>query len=445
MKIKRLVCLITAGVIAISTFPSAVTALDYYDGTYSYTDAPETQIDSFTYILKTNVEYETTKFPYSATVTDVPDIQRVEIPDKVICNGIEFIVTDVDLNGKYTVTRNKKIITKNKYNKIEEIVLPDTIYNITEIAYLPNVKKMNIPENTVIGRYDYSGYEDYCFRRLYYDDLFFDKEFLYFAECPNIKLSVDQNNQHYIYKNDMLYSKDEKDLYMSFNKSSDIIIPDGTECIMNNGGLGFKHVKSIKLPDTLESIWGEVFRETKLTKLTLPDSLKELQEGVFIGSKIKKIKLGKNLISVGDRVFQNCNNLKSITLPKKVEIICQNAFKNCKKLKNVKILSSKVIIDSNAFAGCKNLKTVSINDLLEMNQNAFNKCNKLSKVIIKNKKTAPSIYKGVGKLKNPKKCITFCVKNKKVAKGLRKEVLKSKIKKAKILIGKRVVYNISKK
>ena len=447
MKIKKLICLLTTGVIAVSAFAGTVTAShsDYYDGTIRYENAPETQIGSFTYILKKYVEYGSTKFSYSATVIDVPDIQKVEIPEKVSHNGIEFTVTDIELNGKYTVTKNKKTITKNKYNKIEEIVLPETIYNITEVAYLPNIKKMNIPKNTLIGRNDYTEDYDYYYRRLTFcENSFFDEEFLYFVECPYIKLSVDQDNPYYIYKNDMLFSKDEKDMYMSFNHSTDIIIPDGTECLMNNGGFGFKHIKSVKLPSTLESIWGEVFRESKLTKITLPESLKELHNGVFMGSSIKSVKFGNNITTVGDKIFKNCNNLKSITLPESVEDIGWYAFQGCDNLKSIKILSKKVFMFPNAIVGCKNLKSVTINGALEMPENAFKNCKKLAKIIINNKKRAPLIYQGNGKLKNSKKCLTFYVKNKKVAKGLKKEILKSKIKKAKIMIGKKVVYNISK-
>lgn len=442
MKLKKLICLLTAGVITVSTFAGIVTASDYYEGTINYEKAPEIQIGSFSYILKKDVEYESTKVPYSATVTEIPNIQKVEIPEKISYNGIEFTVTDIDLNGKYTVTRNKKSVTKNKYKKIEEIVLPDTVYNITEFAYFPNIKRMNIPENTVIGREDYT--DDGYHNIMYYENYFFNEKFLYFVECPNIKLYVDKNNPHYIYKNDMLYSIDEKDLYMSFNHSTDIIIPNGTECLMNNGGFGFKHINSIKLPDSLESIWGEVFRDSKITKINFPNSLKYIEYGAFTGSNLKTVSFSESCDCIGERVFKNCNNLKSVTVPKNIYIIYSSAFQGCKNLKKVKISANNAIICSRAFAGCKNLKSVTINNAKEICANAFDNSGKLSKIIIKNKKKAPEIYSNSQKILTPKKYLNFIVKNKKVAKGLKKQIIKSKIKKARIMIGKKVIYKISK-
>lgn len=445
MKTKKLICFLTTAFIVVSAFAGAASASDYYNGKTSYKNAPKTKIGSFTYILKKNVEYGSTLFSYSATVTDIPNIQKVEIPQKVTYNGIEFTVTDLDLNGKYTITKNKKITTENKYKKIEEIVLPESIYNITEIAYLPKLKKFNIPKNTLIGRWDFT-YGDGEFKRLEYNDtVFFDSDFLYFVGCPKVKLSVDPDNPYYIYKNDMLFSKDEKDMYMSFNKSTNITIPDGTECIMNNGGIGFKHIKSIKLPDTLYSIWGDVFRDAKITKINFPESLNEIEYGAFIGSKLKTIKFSKSCDSIGEKAFKNCNNIKSVTFPKKIYFIWTSAFQGCKNLSRVKILSNNAIICSKAFAECKNLKSVTINGAKEIYANAFDNSEKLSKIVIKNKMKAPEIYSEKQKIKNPEKCLNFVVKNKKVAKGLKKEILKSKIKNAKILIGKKVIFKINSK
>ena len=114
------------------------------------------------------------KVPYSATVVEIPNIQKVEIPEKIICDGLEFLVTDVDLCGELFVHPKKP----NLYTNVEEVVLPDTIYNITEFAYFPKIVKVNIPKKTAIGRFFSEGFVDYDYsqneyivdKTIYYSD-----------------------------------------------------------------------------------------------------------------------------------------------------------------------------------------------------------------------------------------------------------------------------------
>ena len=475
MKLKKLFCLLTTAVIAVSAF--AGNAFAFYDGTYeSYNNPQKVKIGSITYLLKDYAQYGSVKIPYSATVVEIPDIQKLDIPSKVTYNGTEFTVTDWDLYSFQTPSLRLK-----EYNKIEEIVLPETMYNIHEFSNFPKLKKMNLPKNTMIGReYNYNSYF-----MVYFNEGFYDESHIsYFELCPNLKLSVDPNNPYYSYKNDLLLSKDGKEVYMSFNESTDITIPDGVEKLYSLGGYNFYNVKNVNLPDTLKYLGGrwssitkvtlpngleeigyEAFDNSKLTKIVIPDSVKEIGGHAFCGSNLKTVKFGKNLTVIGNGAFRSCYNLKSVTIPKKVKEIgmsafrdCKNlksitiskkvenigssAFNNCKNIKNVKILSSKVDIRHRAFYNCVKLKSVTINNAEEIVQSAFNNCKKLSKITINNKKKAPKIVCAGYGFKNTKKGIKFVVKNKKVAKQLKKKLKnkKSRVKNAKILIGKNVVY-----
>ena len=496
MKLKKLFCLLTTAVIAVSAF--AGNAFAYYDGSTSYSDAPRTRIGGFTYILKENVQYgENVKVPYSATVVDIPNVQKVEIPGKITCDGLEFLVTDVDLCGDMVLYPVKP----NKYTNVEEVILPDTIYNITEFAYFPQILRVNIPKNTAIGRYYSEGFVDYDYnqkkyivdrtiyysdlgsKRVVFDDFTLSDQYGYFSYCnTKLKLSVDPNNPYYSYKNDLLLSKDGKEVYMSFNESTNITIPDGVENLYSLGGYNFYHVKNVNLPDTLKYLGGgwssitkvtlpngleeigyEAFENSKLTKIVIPDSVKKIGERAFCGSNLKTIKFGKNLTVIGNgafracynlksvtipkkvkeiemSVFRDCKSLKSITIPKKVEKIYSSAFNNCKNIKNVKILSSEVDIWCRAFYNCAKLKSVTINNAEKIDQRAFNNCKKLSKITINNKKKAPKMVRLVYGFRNTKNGLKFVVKNKKIAKQLKKRLKGSKVKNAKILIGKKVIY-----
>lgn len=393
-------------------------AFGYYNGTTSYYEETKTTIGDFTYILKENVQYGSVKVPYSATVVDIPNIKMVEIPEKVTCDGIEFLVTDLDLCGSYIVTKKNKPETKYTNNNVQEIMLPDTIYNITAFEDFTNLLKINIPSHTAMGRsdnYKKIKYEDYNSAKPRTFDFHSSDYKSWFIGCPKIKLSVDPNNPYYSYKNDMLFSKDEKEIFMSFNCSTDVIIPHGVEKIYRLGGNGFKNAKNIKLPNTLIYLGASVFASSKITKINLPDNLKEIKEKAFRDSKLTKITLSKNIKKIRLCAFSN-TNLKSIKFNNGLTLIGTSAFSNCKKLKSVTFP--------------KKIKTI--------NRLAFNGCKNLSKVTIKNAKKIPKIGKNA--LKNTKRGIKFVVKNKKVAKSLNKKLKGSGVRNAKILIGKKVVY-----
>lgn len=449
MKMKKLFCFLAAGVIAISVF--AGNAFSYFDGKTDYSKAPRTKIGSFTYLLKQNVQYGSVKIPYSATVTGIPNIKKVEIPAKVTYNGTEFSVTDVDLEDFY-------LSPQKKFGSVEEMILPETIYNITSFVGFPNLKKLNIPQNTMIGRaeefiyydvpytYEHLNYNNQGFSHFYYDTF-------YFLNCPNLILSVDSRNPYYSYKDYMLLSKDGKDLYMNFNRSTDIMIPDGVENIWDAGafsdskihGYGFSHVQSIKLPNTLKAIGWGAFYNSKITEITLPDSIEEVYGDVFSYSAINSVTFGKNTTLIGKRAFKNCKNLKSVTIPETVKYICSSAFQNCRGLKNVNILSKNVEIDFSAFKNCTNLKSVTINGVRKIDADIFCNCKKLSKITINNKKKAPKLsYFAFEKVK---KGIKIVVKNKKIAKELKKQLKKSesRVKNAKIMVGKKVIYKVTVK
>lgn len=462
MKIKKLISLLTTAVIATGAFAS--NSFAYYDG-YDSTH----KIDGITYMLNENVLYGSVDIPHSATVYEIPNIQKVEIPEKVTFDGVEYTVTEMELDGKYYVTAGSRYTDKNKYTKVEEIVLPQTIYDIGNISNLPSLTKMNIPKNAMIDR-EVAYVDEYPAK---YSTKYCDEDFGYFYEvfyftgCPKLTLSVDSNNPYYSYKNDMLLSKDGKKLYMSFNHSVDVTIPDEVVDIKDYGGFGFSHVKrvhlpytlkylngfgnskitDIALPDGLKNIGLEAFQKTKLTKIDIPDSVTDISGDAFSYSNLRTINFGKNLSVIGFRAFKNCKNLKSVTIPKNVENIEQGAFRKCKNLKKVKILSNKVeCIEPRAFDYCVNLKSVTINGVEEIYASSFDNCKKLSKITINNKKKAPKIW-GAGSFKNTKDGIKFIVKNMKVAKGLKKQLKdsNSKLKNAKIMVGKKVVYTINAK
>ena len=412
-KTKKLLCLLTTAILSVSSLAGTMTTVSgYYDAAAYYNDGrtydeePKIKVGEFTYKFKRNIKYGDLEIPYSATVVEVPNIKTVEIPKTVTYDNIEFMVTDLDLYGDYTL--GSKYSTENRFTNVEEMILPETIYNITEFACFPSLKKINIPKNTLIDRVNYNY-------------LYYQNESAYyplgqiFRDCPNLKLSLDPDNPYYIYKNDLLFSKDGKALLMSFTSGS-VTIPAGVQKVHDYGGYGFSNITEIQFPNTVTEL---------------------IDSQIFINSKLTRITLSDNLFSIPDKCFSN-SDIKSLKVGKRTKFICWKAFAFCSSLKKIKISAKKIEIGEYSFAKCTSLKTVTINEAETIDKGAFYKCKRLSKVFINNKKKAPEINKNA--FKGTKKGIKFCVKNKRVAKSLKKQLKGSGVRNARIIVKDKVVY-----
>ena len=224
-----------------------------------------------------------------------------------------------------------------------------------------------------------------------------------------------------------------------------LIFPKSLE---NSGWLkNWSKLKEIYIPKNSDSeSIGAIYNCLNLEKLNIgknvryaPDIRNCPKLKLSISKDNKWLKLIKNNIysKNGKVLYKVVTDKTNFIVSNKVFKIDANAFEGCKNLKNVKFLSSHVKIGYRAFSKCTNLKSVILNDVKTIDTRAFYNCKKLSKITINNKKKAPYILKA---FQNTKKGIKFVVKNKKVAKDLKRKLKGSGIKKAKILIGKKVVY-----
>ena len=95
-----------------------------------------------------------------------------------------------------------------------------------------------------------------------------------------------------------------------------------------------------------------------------------------------------SVTSIGEKAFENCDNLQSVTIPNSVTSIGNSAFNGCSSLQSVTIPNSVTSIGNDAFQSCSSLQSVTIpNSVTSIGDDAFFDCSSLESVTIPNSVT----------------------------------------------------------
>ena len=131
------------------------------------------------------------------------------------------------------------------------------------------------------------------------------------------------------------------------------------------GARSFKEcpkLKSIDLPESLESLGFEAFASSGLESITIPNSVTKVDEYGRVFSfceNLSEVVVSENLTSIENLFFEGCSSLKKIVLPNSITRIGRRAFAQCTSLDTLSIPSGVIVIDESAFEGCnfKSLKS----------------------------------------------------------------------------------------
>ncbi|WNY27359.1 leucine-rich repeat domain-containing protein [Methanolapillus ohkumae] len=148
------------------------------------------------------------------------------------------------------------------------------------------------------------------------------------------------------------------------------------------------NLTSVQIPDTVSSIGIYTFFNCNFTTVTLPQNLTVIGGGAFTGTRLTTITIPKNVETIevaddfGIGAFQDCiyltsvtfendsrltiignkafqhTNIREIILPKNVTTLGNLSFSNCQNLTTIVIPKNVTTIRNNAFALCSNLTRV---------------------------------------------------------------------------------------
>lgn len=293
-------------------------------------------------------------------------IEEVVLPNSVTeINQAFFYAKNLK---KVTLSNSLTTFVASSFNNcaIEEITIPSSMVEIAEYSFVDclNLKIVNVPDS-IATIYATS-----------------------FTNCPNlVELNVSSTNTYFVEEDGILYDKDKtKIVFVNQTRLSEVIV----------------------LPDTLEEIGSQIFKDNKIIKeLTIPASVKNVNYNALKGCQFEKVIIGEGTKSLPDFLFSDCTKLKEVVLPESLEkmgcavfdgctslesfIIPDNVnidsgfslFRDCVNLKYVKLPANMTLIPQYIFAGCTSLESLEIPyGVVELETNMIQGCNNIKSIVV---------------------------------------------------------------
>ncbi len=180
--------------------------------------------------------------------------------------------------------------------------------------------------------------------------------------------------------------------FLGCSKLENVQLHDGLLFIENCAFYRCYSLKTINLPDGLISLEGDAFSLSGIETILIPEKLTSIgADPFFYCDKLYEIKVDKNntaFTSIDGVLYDKFSIIKypsakketTYTLPDGIVYMRNYAFQNCKNLDSVD-LGGIHEIGKNAFEGCENLRYVKLKDYLQVIEiGAFNGCKSIKQI-----------------------------------------------------------------
>ena len=259
------------------------------------------------------------------------ELQKIDMYAFSGCENLEKVI----LNDKLEVIETRAFA---ECRKLQDVVLPDSLQSIGDGVFLDcNLSTIRIPEHVILIK----------------DGAFSNNKQL-------SEIVVDEHNTKYASVDGILYNKKMTELIsVPANLSGEITIPNGITRIGENSFEGCK-ISGVELPDSLEVIDRWAFRNTMLEEIDIPDSVYEIGEAAFANCAcIKRIKLSDSIKTISNEMFNNDILLSYVDVPQSVESIGLSAFMGT-GIQAIMIGKNVKTIEDTSFSNCDNLSFINV-------------------------------------------------------------------------------------
>ena len=151
-----------------------------------------------------------------------------------------------------------------------------------------------------------------------------------------------------------------------------------------NKGRGYPGLQINSFGVTMQS--HEFNNETKVGTITFEKELTSIGEFAFYEcEEMTSVTLPESVTSIANQVFARCSKLESFTFPKKVTNVSFELFFACGALKEVNLPDSSLkSISARAFLACTSLTSITIPEgVVSMENNPFEECTNLTDITVK--------------------------------------------------------------
>ena len=179
---------------------------------------------------------------------------------------------------------------------------------------------------------------------------------LAFLYCSNLQyISVDSGNTAYTTIGSVLYNSDRTRLVLyPPGRPGDCWIPDGVTEIGPDAFAYAEGLTDVRIPDSVEIIYGGAFEGCGLTSVRIPDSVSTICMRCFYNCRnLESIDLVTGLTTIERLAFYGCRKLASVVLPDGFTTLGEGAFTNCYFLREIYIPESAAFseYDPSIFGG----------------------------------------------------------------------------------------------
>lgn len=152
------------------------------------------------------------------------------------------------------------------------------------------------------------------------------------------------------------------------------------DCLLDKNNVLLRGCLTSVIPDYVTEIGDEAFARLDITSFVIPEHIQTIGEAVFdFCQELTSVTLPQHLTAIPASMFFACSKLETITLPEGITEIGDDAFAHCDALKSIILPNGVTKIGERAFFICPALQSINFPDGLEsINAHAFGACNSLT-------------------------------------------------------------------